>query len=146
MNERLARYWCTCIEGTAFEPRAQKIRHGVKGSLFESRWGEVLQFVRFLVDVLPLMASSWDARSYKSYAEAREAQSEAQQRAEQRAGIAQFNPDQLTRTLHSAFVQRFCLLLVRVEAWPSKLAAFGAGCPCHSALVRHASPRGREDV
>ena len=62
--------------------------HGVKGSLFESRWGEVLQFVRFLVDVLPLMASSWDARKYKSYAQAREAQAEAQQRAEQRAGNA----------------------------------------------------------
>ena len=86
------------------------------------------------------MASSWDARSYKSYAEAREAQAEAQQRAEQRAGIAQFNPDQLTRTLHSAFFHRFCLLLVRVEEWPSKLAAFGEGCACHSALVRRASP------
>ena len=100
----------------------------------------MLQFVRFLVDVLPLMASSWDARKYKSYAEALEAQAEAQQRAEQRAGIVQFNPDQLTRTLHSAFFHRFCLLLVRLEQWPSKLAAFGEGCPCHSASVRHASP------
>ena len=34
VKERLARYWYTCIEGTAFEPHAQKIRHGVKGSLF----------------------------------------------------------------------------------------------------------------
>ena len=99
-----------------------------------------MQFVRFLVDVLPLMASSWDARKYKSYAEARVAHVEAQQRAEQRAGIVQVNPDQLTRTLHSALFHSVCLLLVRLEQWPSKLAAFGEGCPCHSALVRHAPP------
>ncbi len=62
-------------------------------------------------------------------------QAEAQARQEEHAGLAKFDPEAVSHVLRDSRFFHYASMCRTIEGIPSKLAAYGEQCPCHSALL-----------
>lgn len=137
--ERRQRYvWC-CIHLTPFQGFSGRFER-FRASLYENRWHEILNFLRHLEPLLPILARTWDADKYVRGVAADGVMRPEQARAErvQQAGsqIIAFDPQKVTAAVRSSLFHAYAAMALKIEQVPSALAQASEGCPCHRALFQ----------
>ena len=112
VEERRMRFVATCMRGTSLEFRERMFRTWAH-DLYEARWGAVLDFLKHVEPLVPILAAAWHTEKYirnvevgSTGASARPAQAQAQQRHEQRQGLNTFDPQALGATLRNGLFSR----------------------------------------
>ena len=113
-------------------------------SLYETRWKEVVRFLKALLPLLPAVNLAWDTEKYianvDNEGKARPVQQRVEKQREVEQGIVKFDPAQITITLRAGLFCRFCQLAIEIENAPEKIAIRLETCPCHRALCERLSP------
>ena len=138
--DRRSRYVAACLCGSSLDHTKSKFDHFTY-YLYEPRWSVVLDFLKQLLPLLPILAATWDARKFTTNVDltgaTRPAQHQAQREHDQRVGIAQFDPAKLTQSLRSAIFFPYTWMCLKLEEIPPKLVAYGEACPCHEPMIRN---------
>lgn len=147
MEERRLRYVWTCLRGTpsaALEERFKRFR----GSLYQARWHEVLQFLRAVSPLLPILARTWDETKYIRGVDfqnaSRPRQAEVQARQEDGMGLHNFSPARLSTILRSSLFHAYADMALKLEEIPEALASRCELCPCHGPLLGRLSLHRRQ--
>ena len=149
VQERRQRFVWTCLHGTQLE--AQTFRFDkFQGSLYETRWHEVLGFLRHLKPLLPVLSRAWDSAKYIRGVNlegfARPVQARAEQAQNEQQGLAAFDPEKITRALQSPLFHCYVSMALGLEQVPEALASAAEGCPCHRAMFKHVSDHIRQKI
>ena len=143
--ERRRRFVWTCLRGTPLDFAGRKFNN-FKSELYEPRWGEVMKFLKELVQVLPFLARGWDARKYVKGVDGsgrhREDEKDGKKREDSRK--LAFDPAALSVVLRKPLFSKYMSMLAKIEMIPEKLARKTGGCPCHEPLVESLSKYSRE--
>ena len=126
---RRERVVSTCMLGTVFE-RHQTMILAFSGSLYESRWGEVVSFCSMILRPLSVLRQCWSQRSYE---------------ANDGAGLVEriwagesgprFKPADLSRVLKEPYFRHYTLMILKLHGVPTRLHKWFDGCPCHETLL-----------
>ena len=146
VDERRQRFIWTCLQGTPLEGRGFRFQK-FKGSLYESRWREVLGFLKKLSNLLPTLAKAWDSAKYIRGVNAeglnRPVQASAERQQNERQGLAAFDPERITAALKSPLFHSYVAMALLREEIPEALASSVEACPCHRELFKHVSEHKR---
>ena len=146
VDERRQRFIWTCLQGTPLEGQSHRFQR-FKGSLYESRWHEVLGFLKQLTGLLPKLARAWDSQKYirgvNLDGQARPAQAQAENVQNQRQGLSVFDPAKVQEAVQSPLFHSYAAMALKLEEVPEALASAAEACPCHRSLFKHLSEHHR---
>ena len=111
MAERRRRLQWTCFR-RRFDEHGAHFNH-FSASLYEARWHEVVNFLRSLQPLLPVLSLAWDESRYASGTDASGIPLPALRKISHQ-GIA-FSPQKLTTSLRSAFFWRYVDMILTLE-------------------------------
>jgi hypothetical protein len=100
-------------------------------TLYEKRWHETIGFVRALKPVFFLLRGVWSEGKYAAAVDT----AGVQFKASDEGATPNFDPRQMTETLHSAKFERYMEFILALKSIPEDLASWAEGCTCHSQYV-----------
>ena len=91
-------------------------------SIYEPRWGYVVEFVRAALPLLKLLRRCWDKSKYGGKV--------------QESGSGKFDPELFSQTLSSQFFFVYCEAVMALHLLAEDILGFIEGCPCHEAILK----------
>ncbi|CAE7488403.1 unnamed protein product, partial [Symbiodinium sp. KB8] len=138
VDERRQRFIWTCLQGTPLEGQSHRFQR-FKGSLYESRWHEVLGFLKQLTGLLPKLARAWDSQKYirgvNLDGQARPAQAQAENVQNQRQGLSVFDPAKVQEAVQSPLFHSYAAMALKLEEVPEALASAAEACKTQMLLL-----------
>ena len=120
VRDRRDRFVRTCVgEDSAAAAQFKSF----SGSLYEARWGAVVDFAQKLHPLIPTLKAKWAAAAYsRGYIE-------------HGADDVIFNPAELTEVLEDPVFEAYTTMILILYAHLEDLTAWFEGCPCHEHLL-----------
>ena len=145
-NDPYRRRFCwTCLRGTPFEWALPKFKT-FSAHLYEARWGEVLNFLKAIVPLLPILSRAWSEQLYAGFVDRGGTAQPRKDENQSLGGRTSFNPRELTRVVHDAYFIQYCTLCSVLDTVPTKFTKWIAVCPCHEPLMKHLSTHKRKQL
>ena len=110
-------------------------------TLYEKRWGCVVDFLKHLQPLLAMLRRVWSERKYASNVDGGDAE---KLDVDDGDGASQLSPALLTETLRSSMFGMEVALVLRLQAVVQNLGDWAERCPCHSACLHGLSRRQAE--
>ena len=139
-RHRRERFLATCVQGTRHEARLGDF-HSFSATLYESRWNDVINFIRAVHDLVPMVKAAWSQRAYESAGErAARAPAAGDDGGGEGGGAADdprrgFDAAQLTQVLQGPLFFANMKMVLCLQSVTKDLAAWMEGCPCHEHLL-----------
>ena len=143
VGERRRRFQFYCVMGSVLEHESYKLDKWSK-RLYESRWREVVAFLKRLAILLHIFWTCWSEEKYARGEDvplpADDALGDdgAAQGADANATSASelpFDAKMLSEAIHNNFFHAFLTFTLEVDRMPERdLASWGEGCACHEPL------------
>ena len=138
VDERRKRFIWTCLRNTS-HAKSERLFERFKGSLYESRWHQVVDFIKNISKLLGPLATAWNEGRYVSGVDfegkQREKQVNTQARQDDAQGLHAFNPKKLTGILSSSLFHMYASMTLLIDEVPDELARKAEGCPCHREVM-----------
>jgi hypothetical protein len=137
-GERRRRYKWTCLRGTRWE-RFVRLFDNFTGSLYESRWHEVVYFLKQVTPLLRILCLSFNAARFLSGTDAAgegtDQCSRSRARADTSQGMSQFDAAKFEHSIQGAQFHHFANMVLALDSLPTDFAQKLSLCPCHSSLT-----------
>ena len=139
-DDRRQHFVWTCLKGTSLERFRRKFRR-FRHSLYESRWREVVGFLKRLVPLLPILYEAWDQRKFDVHAKTGD-----KRRKRPRADMDEpkkmhaFDASIISGCLRDSYFGSACRMMLAIEEVPTRLASWAEACPCHGDAFAKLSP------
>ncbi len=118
----------TCIDDGDLASKRCLKKFG--STLYEKRWGAVVEFVRELLPKMDVLAKYWDGSKFK--AGFSERQGEAGNDAD---AVKRFQPEEVSVILRDPCFKLYMSMVLNIQSVLDNLSAWLEGCPCHYHLL-----------
>ena len=137
-DQRRRRVWAVCVQGTSYDHMRGDFEKGVP-SLYEKRWGLVLEFIIRVRPLLLVLRATWSAVKYEQgHAHAGAAEDDQRQ--------SEFSVGDFTQMLRSSFFFAYLDMLTALHKTTKNLTGWCEGCRCHEHILRGKTRHQREQA
>jgi hypothetical protein len=135
-DQRRRRVWAVCVQGANYDHMRGDFENGVP-SLYEKRWGLVLEFIVRVRPLLVVLRATWSSVKYEQgHADA----------AEDDHRQSDFSVSDFTHMLRSNFFFAYLDMLAALRQTMKNLMGWREGCRCHEHLLRGRTRQQREQA
>lgn len=134
---RLQRFVNYCLRPSVLRDKCDDVLRQKLGSLYESRWGEVIRFCIRLKRVMPVIRAVWDERRYLygiDSVQGEHGDGHGHGQGGQDASSS-FDPSLFTKTLADPFFFAYFDMVLTLVSITESLGHWAESCSCHEDLI-----------